>query len=48
MFPGYVRSKGENGLLAVDVIADSYWTLHRQPASAWSHELDLRPFKELF
>ena len=47
-FPGYVRSKGKNGLLAVDAIADSYWVLHRQPSSAWSHELDLRPFKEPF
>jgi NAD(P)-dependent dehydrogenase (short-subunit alcohol dehydrogenase family) len=47
-FPDYVRSKGENGLLAVDAIADAYWALHRQPASAWTHELDLRPFKEPF
>jgi NAD(P)-dependent dehydrogenase (short-subunit alcohol dehydrogenase family) len=47
-FPDYGRSKGENGLLAVDAIADAYWALHRQPASAWTHELDLRPFKEPF
>ena len=47
-FADYVRSKGENGLLAVDAIADAYWALHRQPPSAWTHELDLRPFKEPF
>jgi NAD(P)-dependent dehydrogenase (short-subunit alcohol dehydrogenase family) len=47
-FPDYVRSKGENGLLAVDAIADAYWALYRQPPSAWTHELDLRPFKEPF
>ena len=47
-FPDYVRSKGENGVLAVDAIADAYWALHRQSASAWTHELDLRPFKEPF
>ncbi|MGQ0444059.1 MAG: SDR family NAD(P)-dependent oxidoreductase [Beijerinckiaceae bacterium] len=47
-FAEYVRSKRENGLLAVDAIADAYWALHRQPASAWTHELDLRPFKEPF
>jgi NAD(P)-dependent dehydrogenase (short-subunit alcohol dehydrogenase family) len=47
-FADYVRSKGENGLLSVDAIADAYWALHRQPASAWTHELDLRPFKEPF
>jgi len=47
-FPDYVRSKGEDGLLAVDAIADTYWALHRQARSAWTHELDLRPFKEPF
>lgn len=24
-------------------IADSYWALHEQDPSAWTHELDLRP-----
>jgi hypothetical protein len=47
-FYDYVCSKGEDGLLAVDAIADAYWALHRQPGSAWTHELDLRPFKEPF
>jgi NAD(P)-dependent dehydrogenase (short-subunit alcohol dehydrogenase family) len=47
-FFDYVRSKGENGLLSVDAIADAYLVLHRQPVSAWTHELDLRPFKEPF
>jgi NAD(P)-dependent dehydrogenase (short-subunit alcohol dehydrogenase family) len=47
-FAEYVRSKGADGLLAVDDIADAYWTLHRQPRSAWTHEMDLRPFKEPF
>jgi NAD(P)-dependent dehydrogenase (short-subunit alcohol dehydrogenase family) len=47
-FPDYVRSKGEDGLLAVDAIADAYWALHCQARSAWTHELDLRPFKEAF
>ena len=27
-------------------IAESYWQLHRQPRSAWTHELDLRPWIE--
>jgi NAD(P)-dependent dehydrogenase (short-subunit alcohol dehydrogenase family) len=47
-FAEYVRSKGADGLLAVDDIADVYWTLHCQPRSAWTHELDLRPFTEPF
>ncbi|WP_085314367.1 SDR family NAD(P)-dependent oxidoreductase [Derxia lacustris] len=47
-FPDFVRHKGEDGLLALDDIADAYWALHRQRPSAWTHELDLRPFKEGF
>jgi NAD(P)-dependent dehydrogenase (short-subunit alcohol dehydrogenase family) len=47
-FSDYVRSKGDNGLLSVDAIADAYLALHRQLLSAWTHELDLRPFKEPF
>jgi NAD(P)-dependent dehydrogenase (short-subunit alcohol dehydrogenase family) len=39
---------GEDGMLAVDAIADAYWMLHTQPRSAWTLELDLRPYKESF
>jgi NAD(P)-dependent dehydrogenase (short-subunit alcohol dehydrogenase family) len=47
-FPDFVKAKGKDGLLKVDNIADAYWALHQQPRSAWTHELDLRPFKEPF
>jgi NAD(P)-dependent dehydrogenase (short-subunit alcohol dehydrogenase family) len=47
-FSEYARSKGVDGVLAVDDIADAYWALHGQKRSAWTHELDLRPFKEPF
>lgn len=47
-FPKFVAAKGDDGLLEIDDIAESYWTLHKQPKSAWTHELDLRPFKETF
>ena len=47
-FPDYVRTKGEKGMLAVQAITDAYWALHQQAVSAWTHELDLRPFKEAF
>jgi len=47
-FPDFVRAKGEDGLLEVHAIADAYWALHRQSRSAWTHELDLRPFREVF
>jgi NAD(P)-dependent dehydrogenase (short-subunit alcohol dehydrogenase family) len=40
--------RGADGLLNIDAIAEAYWHLHRQHPSAWTHELDLRPFKEQF
>jgi len=40
--------RGADGLLNIDAIAEAYWQLHRQHRSAWTHELDLRPFKERF
>lgn len=39
---------GEDGMLGVDAIADAYWALHTQQRSAWTLELDLRPWKETF
>ncbi|MBW2314130.1 MAG: SDR family oxidoreductase [Deltaproteobacteria bacterium] len=45
-FPDMVKSRPADGLLAPDDIAESYWTLHQQPRSAWTHELDLRPWVE--
>lgn len=47
-FPEYVKTKGETGLLQPEAIAQTYWAIHQQQPSAWTHELDLRPFKELF
>jgi NAD(P)-dependent dehydrogenase (short-subunit alcohol dehydrogenase family) len=47
-FSSYVATKGSDGLLKLEAIADTYWALHRQYPSAWTHELDLRPFKEPF
>jgi NAD(P)-dependent dehydrogenase (short-subunit alcohol dehydrogenase family) len=47
-FAAYVESKGKDGLLEPDAIADAYWMLHRQHKSTWTQELDLRPFKETF
>jgi NAD(P)-dependent dehydrogenase (short-subunit alcohol dehydrogenase family) len=47
-FPDYVAAKGKEGLLQLDAIAETYWAIHKQHPSAWTHELDLRPFKEPF
>ncbi len=46
--PQRKAERGEDGLLEIDAIADVYWRLHQQHRSAWTHELDLRPFKEPF
>jgi NAD(P)-dependent dehydrogenase (short-subunit alcohol dehydrogenase family) len=46
--PEIVRERGEEGLLDVDAIAETFWHLHRQPRSAWTQEIDLRPYKESF
>jgi hypothetical protein len=39
---------GEEDLLAPPAIAETYWHLAHQDRSAWTQELDVRPFKEKF
>ena len=46
--PELAKQKGPDGLLKIDAIADSFWFLHSQQRSAWTQELDLRPFSESF
>ena len=46
--PGRAEQVGPDGLLKVDPIVDNYWHLHTQQRSAWTHEIDLRPYKETF
>ncbi|CAB3748783.1 SDR family NAD(P)-dependent oxidoreductase [Paraburkholderia solisilvae] len=46
--PELAEKKGPDGLLDIDAIADAYWYLHQQHRSAWTHELDVRPFAESF
>lgn len=45
-FPERYALKAEDGILDPDAIAENYWQLHRQHRSAWTHELDLRPWRE--
>jgi hypothetical protein len=40
--------RGPDGLLDPDPIAEAFWALHQQQRSAWTHELDLRPWSESF
>jgi NAD(P)-dependent dehydrogenase (short-subunit alcohol dehydrogenase family) len=46
--PTMVIERSEDGLLGIDAIAETYWHIHRQQRSAWTQEIDLRPFKEAF
>lgn len=46
--PDSIKQRGEDGLLNIDAIAEAYWQIHRQRPSAWTQEIDLRPFKEAF
>ena len=46
--PALSKERGEDGLLGIEAIADTYWNVHRQQRSAWTQEVDLRPFKETF
>ena len=42
------NERGQASLLAPDAIAHNYVMLHRQHRSAWTQELDLRPWIEKF
>jgi NAD(P)-dependent dehydrogenase (short-subunit alcohol dehydrogenase family) len=48
LFPGAFDQLGENGMLNTKAIAEAFWQLHLQHPSAWTQELDVRPFKEKF
>ena len=40
--------RGDDGMLLPDAIAETYLSVHRQHRSAWTHEMDLRPWVERF
>lgn len=48
LFPETYRLKDRDGILNPDHIAENFWQIHRQPRSAWTHEMDLRPWMENF
>ncbi len=47
-FPDRYALKDQDGILCPDAIAQAYWQIHIQDRSAWTHELDLRPWMETF
>ncbi len=47
--PGHsAAERGKDTVLDPAAIAETYYQLHLQPRSAWSHEVDLRPYVEKF
>lgn len=45
-FPERYALKARDGIVDPDAIAENYWSLHCQNRTAWTHELDLRPWIE--
>ncbi|MFH2133329.1 MAG: SDR family oxidoreductase [bacterium] len=45
-FPDKFDGSRVDNVLNPEDIADAYWMLHQQKRSAWTHELDLRPWVE--
>jgi len=46
MFPETYALKDKDGILNPEQIAEMYWKLHCQGPSAWTQEVDLRPWIE--
>ena len=47
-FPDAEERAKVDGLLQPDAIAEVYWQIHSQPRTAWTQEMDLRPWNEIF
>ena len=45
-WPDYAEKLGEEGMISIDGIVDAYEYLYKQPATAWTFEVDLRTSME--
>lgn len=43
-----LSERGPESLIEPDAAAEIYWELHKQPPSAWTFEIDVRPWSEKF
>ena len=48
LFPETYAKKKDDGILNPEEIAEVYWQLHLKKRSAWTQEMDLRPWMEPF
>jgi NAD(P)-dependent dehydrogenase (short-subunit alcohol dehydrogenase family) len=46
--PQMKEQRGADGMLHPDAIAEAYWDMHHQHRSAWTLELDVRPWSEIY
>ncbi len=46
MFPDLFKVRPEDGIIQPDDLAQIYWNLHAQPRTAWTFEVDARPYSE--
>jgi NADP-dependent 3-hydroxy acid dehydrogenase YdfG len=46
LVPDFEDRKQGDRILNPEHIAQNYVMLHKQPRTAWTHELDLRPWQE--
>lgn len=46
MFPEMVAERPADGILQPDDIAETYFAIYKQKRSAWTHEVDMRPWVE--
>jgi len=46
--PQLADERGPDGMLDIAAIAETYWFMHHQQRSAWTLELDVRPWAENF
>ena len=44
--PQVAQQLGDEGMVGLEGLAEAYWSLHRQPRTAWTHEIDVRTLKE--
>ena len=45
-FPDFANSKGEDGKLDIESIAENFLMLHKKKKNTWSFEIDIRPWSE--
>lgn len=48
ILPDVDKKREQDAILNPDHVAENYVMLHKQPRTAWTHELDLRPWSEKF